>query len=114
MNRVRNESYGFSDAAVRERGAGPLGILLLALLLCGVFFLSVGAYGIFAAEGEDVREGDLPNAVLVFREFVTENEAVSVVLGLAEEEVADAMTEEDAYLARILAEAAEYIRRHEA
>lgn len=114
MDGLQQDMYVFSEsgAAFRERGAGPTGILLLALLLVGVFFLSVGAYGVFSADGS-MAEGELPQAILVLRELVEENEAVSVFLGFSDEETAAAMAEEDAYLLRVAEAAADYIRRHE-
>ena len=92
----------------RQNDGGLLGVALLALLLCGVFFLSVGAYGIFAEES-GTYEGNLPGAVLALRDMVTENGTVSVLLGLraAEDE------EEQARRARILAAAEAYIREKE-
>ncbi|MBQ8858230.1 MAG: hypothetical protein IJ012_00395 [Clostridia bacterium] len=97
------------DGVLTEGGAdggGLRGVVLLTLLLCAVFFLSVGAYGFFA-EGE-MAEGELPNAILVLRELVEENETVSVFLGFSEEDGEAAAREE-----RILAEAEEYIRAHQ-
>ena len=100
------ENDGYTRHA-RENGGGLRGVALLAILLCLVFFLSVGAYGFFTGEG--VTEGDLPNAILVLRELVEENETVAVFLGLSEEADA-ALTEREA---RILAAAEEYIRAHQ-
>ena len=99
------------DGVLTEAGTngegGLYGVILLTLLLCAVFFLSVGAYGFFA-DGE-MTEGNLPNAILVLRELVEENEAVSVFLGFSEEADAEAAAREE----RILAAAEEYIRAHQ-
>ena len=113
MDRIQDGRYSFGGD-IREREAAPLGFLLLAVLLAGVFFLAVGAYGIFTADG-DFAEGELPNAVLVFREFVEESESVSVFLGFSDAEDVDASTSEDEdYLTRVQQAAEEYIRLHEA
>ena len=99
---------------IREREVAPFGILLLAFLLAGVFFLAVGAYGIFTADA-DFAESELPNAVLVFRELIEENESVSVFLGFSDAEEADANADEEkTYLVRVQQAAEEYIRLHEA
>lgn len=106
------------EGTARRPSNGPIGVLLLAALLAGVFFLSVGAYGVFAAN-DTASEGALPNAVLVFRRLAEENEAVSVFLGLDEKEVSDAMAggeegaDGDAYAAYLQKAAKEYIRRRE-
>lgn len=108
---------GFDAPLGRERGGGATGVLLLCLLLCGVFFLSVGAYGFFAGE-DDMTEGDIPGAVLAMRELVQENEAVAVFLGFSAQAEdsgagdADA-TEEAAHRAMIEAAARAYIREAE-
>lgn len=112
MDRIQDGRYTL-NADVRGRETAPFGILLLALLLVGVFFLTVGAYGFFTAEG-GFAEGELPNAVLVFREFIEENESISVFLGFSEEAEASGAGVEDDYLVRIEQAAAEYIRLHEA
>ena len=85
MDRMQDGRYVIGGEQ-RGREAAPFGILLLSLLLVGVFFLAVGAYGLFEADG-GLTEGDLPNAVLVFREFVEENESISVFLGFSEHSV---------------------------
>lgn len=97
------ESNEYTDHARGNEG-GLRGVVLLAVLLCLVFFLSVGAYGFFA-DGE-MTEGELPNAILVLRELVEENEAVSVFLGFSEEADAAMTAREE----RILAAAEAYIR----
>lgn len=92
----------------RQNDGGAIGVILLALLLCGVFFLSVGAYGMFAEEGGSLN-GDLPGAVLALRELVEENGTVAVFLGLSPVE-----SNEDAErAARILAAAEAYIQEKE-
>ncbi len=92
----------------RQNDGGAVGVILLALLLCGVFFLSVGAYGMFVEEGGTLN-GELPGAVLALRELVEENGTVAVFLGLAPAE-----KDEDAErAARILAAAEAYIREKE-
>ena len=100
------EFSGFSEGARRNDG-GLFGVVLLALLLCGVFFLALGAYGAFAEEGE-FSDGELPGAVLAMRGFVEENETVAVFLGLS-----FATDEEEERAARIREAAEAYIREHE-
>lgn len=111
MDRIQDGRYVMSGEE-RGRETAPFGILLLSLLLVGVFFLAVGAYGIFEADG-GLAEGDLPNAVLVFREFVEENESISVFLGFSDDgdDVQDA--EKSSYDERINSAAEEYIRTHQ-
>lgn len=111
MNR---QDYGFDMPDGRESEGGWRGLLLLAVLLCGVFFLSVGAYGFFAADAaEKEPSGDLPGAVLALRQAVTENEAVAVFLGLSASAGAPDTTPEEDARAAIEQAAAEYIREHE-
>lgn len=90
-------------------GAPTRSLFVLALLLCLVFFLSVGAYGFFEAEEE--RSGNIPGAVAVLREFLTENESVAVFLGFESEgEGIPTDTEGDtAYEARVKEKARAYI-----
>lgn len=108
---------GFDAPLGRERGGGAAGVLILCLLLCGVFFLSVGAYGFFAGE-DDMTKGDIPGAVLAMRELVQGNEAVAVFLGFPAQEEdgetidTDAETEA-AHRAMIEAAARAYIREAE-
>ena len=110
MDRMQDGRYVIGGEQ-RGREMAPFGILLLSLLLVGVFFLAVGAYGMFEADG-GLSEGDLPNAVLVFREFVEENESISVFLGFAaDESIQD--TESTDYEERINSAAEEYIRTHQ-
>ncbi len=97
---------GYEGQEIKENRGGLSAVILLALLLCGVFFLAVGAYGLFA-EGEGMVEGNLPNAVLVLREFVEENEAVSVFLGFSDTGTDTGMGAEDAARAERIAEAVE-------
>lgn len=111
MDRIQDGRYVMSGEE-RGRETAPFGILLLSLLLVGVFFLAVGAYGIFEADG-GLTEGDLPNAVLVFREFVEENESISVFLGFSEDGYTHESAEEDDYIERIHNAAEEYIRAHQ-
>ena len=101
---MRFDEEGVLTEAGADGGGGLRGVVLLTLLLCAVFFLSVGAYGFFA-DG-DMAEGDLPNAILVLRELVEENETVSVFLGFSEEADAEMTAREE----RILAAAEAYIR----
>ena len=111
------QDYGFDIPDGRESAGGWRGLLLLAVLLCGVFFLSVGAYGFFAADAaQEEPTGDLPGAVLALRQAVTENEAVAVFLGLsAPTDAPDTPSSpEDERRAEIERAAAEYIREHEA
>lgn len=114
MNRIEaRERDIFYGTGMRPVGrGGALGIILLAVLLCGVFFLAVGAYGIFAEDGQ-MAEGDLPGAVLALRNLVEENEAVAVFLGFSADVETSARPQEDDTRARILAAAEEYIRRHQ-
>ena len=100
----------FSDLSegARRNDGGLLGVALLALLLCGVFFLSLGAYGAFAEEG-GMSEGELPGAVLALRELVEENGTVAVFLGLSPAEDAEAAERAE----RIAAAAEAYIRERE-
>ena len=100
----------FSDfsAEARRNDGGLFGVVLLALLLCGVFFLSVGAYGMFAEEG-GFSDGELPGAVLALRDLVEENDTVAVFLGLSPVED----SEEAERTARILVAAEAYIREKE-
>ena len=112
MDRIQDRRYHL-HGDMQGRETAPLGILLLAFLLAGVFFLAVGAYGIFTADG-DLTDGELPNAVLVFREFIEENESISVFLGFSDAVSAGGgVTDEDDYRARIQQAAQEYIRLHE-
>ena len=84
---------------------GRMGILLLALLLCSVFLLSLGAYGLFAREAEK-ENGNLPAVVGALRKFAAENETVAVFLGFSPEEDArttmkeenDTQSKADAYI----------------
>ena len=85
-------------------------VLLLALLLSCVFFLAMGAYGYFSAVGEGSLTGELPDAVLALRNWVEENEAVSVFLGLSDEETAEVMGSLSEREAAIRAAADAYIR----
>ena len=101
MVEYHDADYG---RAVRQNEGGAPLIILLALLLCGVFFLSVGAYGMFAEEG-GLTDGELPGAVLALRDLVAENDSVAVFLGLSP--TADADTEREA---RIWEAAMAYIR----
>ena len=111
MDRMQDGRYVMGED-VRTRERAPFGILLLALLLAGVFFLAVGAYGMFEADG-GIAEGDLPNAVLVFREFVEENGSISVFLGFSDDGADQAAAEEDGYAERVHSAAEEYIRAHQ-
>ncbi len=91
-------------------GAPTRSLLFLALLLCLVFFLAVGAYGFFEAEEE--KSGSIPGAVAVLREFLTENESVAVFLGLegGGEDIPTAGEGDAAYEARVREKAEAYIR----
>lgn len=98
----------FPSAAVGD-GRGRT-LLVLALLLCLVFFMAVGAYGYFAEEEE--KGGDIPGAVAVLRDFVSGNESVAVFLGfenVVEEEVEAGAESDPAYEARVKEKAAAYI-----
>ena len=100
------------DGLVRggERtGSQAKSLLLLALLLCLVFFLAVGAYGFFAAE--EARSGNIPGAVAVLRELLTENESVAVFLGFEEggENIPTGDAADTAYEARVKEKANAYI-----
>ncbi len=107
----------FDGESVRGNRGGLLGVLLLAVFLCAAFLLAVGAYGAFSAD-EDGR-GELSGAVAVLRDFIEENEAVSVFLGFSELEgdesvaVGGDMSEEAARRAEILRRAEEYIKKKE-
>lgn len=94
-----------------ERGGTDFrGIAILALLLCFVFFLAVGAYGYFAA-GEE-QDGEIPGAIAVLRDFVTENETVAVFLGFdvfSQESVQTSGEGDSAYEARVKEKAVAYI-----
>lgn len=106
-----SETDGYAEGAGANSG-GLGGVILLALLLCGVFFLAVGAYGAMADGG--VAEGDLPNAVLALRELVAENETVAVFLGFSEEDAQSSGGLVDAGAAeRIQAAADAYIKEHQ-
>ncbi len=96
-----------------QSGKANGAVILLAALLVGVFFLVLGGYGYFAAIGEGSLAGELPGAVLVLREWVEENESVSVFLGLSPSDATEAggsLSEEEE---RILAAAEAYIREKE-
>ncbi len=99
----------FGDSRINAQD-GFRAVFFLALLLAAVFFLAMAAYGYFAAEGDgELLRGDMAGAVMVFRDFLTENEAVSVFLGLDGEE--SVMTDADlAYEEYLLAAADAYIR----
>jgi hypothetical protein len=90
-------------------GAPTRSLFVLALLLCLVFFLAVGAYGFFEAEEE--KNGNIPGAVAVLREFLTENESVAVFLGFEEggENIPTGGAEDTAYEARVKEKARAYI-----
>lgn len=98
---------------LRTEGGHRTGaVLLLAALLVGVFFLSLGAYSYYEAVGEGSLTGELPDAVLALRHFAEENEAVSVFLGLSSAgavETAGSADEREA----IRAAAEAYIREHQ-
>ncbi|MBQ8174358.1 MAG: hypothetical protein IJ009_03045 [Clostridia bacterium] len=102
------EFSGFGEEAKRNDG-GLVGVVLLALLLCGVFFLSLGAYGAFAEEG-GFTDGELPGAVLALRNLVEENDSVAVFLGLSQGEADAEAAEREA---RILAAAEAYIKERQ-
>lgn len=95
-----------------ERGRTDFrGVAILAVLLCFVFFLAIGAYGYFAAGGE--QDGEIPGAIAVLRDFVTENETVAVFLGFdafCEESVQTNGEGDGAYEARVKEKAAAYIK----
>ena len=100
------------------RGAEPKAgatrsLLVLSLLLCLVFFFAVGAYGFFAEE--ERTSGSIPGAVAVLREFLSENESVSVFLGFdTEDESLSTDTDTDAaYEARVKEKARAYIAEKE-
>lgn len=88
---------------------GHAGVLLLALLLCSVFLLSLGAYGLFAREAEK-ESGNLPAVVGALRKFAAENETVAVFLGFSPEEDARATMKEEN---DTQSKADAYIREHQ-
>ena len=100
--------YSELSEGARRNDGGLIGVAVLALLLCGVIFLSLGAYGIFAEEG-GLTEGELPGAVLALRNLVKENESVAVFLGLSPAEEG----EDAERAARILSAAEAYIKEKE-
>lgn len=103
------EEYEFP----RIESNGRMGaLLLLAALLVGVFFLSLGAYSYYEAIGEGSLTGELPDAVLALRHFMETNEAVSVFLGLSTEGALETAGRADGQeIHRAAAEA--YIREHQ-
>ena len=107
------ETEGYARHA-RENDGGLRVVILLALLLCAVFFLAVGAYGMFAREG-GMTEGNLPGAVLALREFVEENDAVAVFLGFSEDKVTETVggASDPEAAERIQAAADAYIKEHQ-
>lgn len=109
------EYAGFDFPGGREKGGGGLGVLLLSLLLCGVFFLSVGAYGLYTVKDDPGDDSALSGAVMALRSFVEEHEAVSTFLGFPPEDaaVSDDITEQALRDARVAAAARTYIREHE-
>ena len=119
MDRYPEDSQNALDFVRVGRGdasGGIAGLILLALLLCGVFFLSVGAYGMFAEGDGGSQEGYLSDAVLALRQLAEDNEAVAVFLGFSQAGEPGS-TPDDAEQQRqqaILAAAEEYIRRHQA
>lgn len=104
----RNEWELYGD--MRQARGGMAAVVLLAAMLVGVFLLSLGAYGYFAAVGEGSLTGELPNAVLALRGFVEENETVAVLLGLSTDEAVEVMGEPDERAERIREAAEAYIR----
>ena len=98
-----------------ERGRVDLRALaILALLLCLVFFLSVGAYGYFSAQEEN--GGEIPGVIAVLRDLISENEVVSVFLGFdafSEESIEANGTPDAEYEARVKEKAAAYIEEKE-
>ncbi len=106
----------FDGEAVRANRGGLLGVFLLALFLCAAFLLAVGAYGAFSSD--DGAPGELAGAVAVLRDFIEENEAVSVFLGFSEMDdgavsVGGSVNEDAAYREEILQRAEAYIKEKE-
>lgn len=102
----------FWDAG--RAGTGVRSVLILALVLCLVFFLAVGAYAYFARE--EAESGMIPGAVAVLRDFVSENESVAVFLGFSsvkDESVAVGGALDAEYEARVKEKAAAYIAEKE-
>ena len=102
----------FPDAAQGQMRGRAL--VLLSLLLCLVFFLAVGAYGYFAEE--EAKGGEIPGAVAVLRDFVSENESVAVFLGFDVsdgESVAVGGESDPTYEARVKEKAEAYIAEKE-
>lgn len=99
---------------VDRAGTGMRSVLVLALLLCLVFFLAVGAYAYFARE--EAESGVIPGAVAVLRDFVSENESVAVFLGFSsvkDESVEVGEALDPAYETRVKEKAAAYIAEKE-
>jgi hypothetical protein len=100
------EAYG----DMRKAGGSMTAVLLLATLLVGIFFLTLGAYGYFSAVGDGSLTGELPDAVLALRGLIENNDTVAVFLGLSREDSIETMVEKTERAARIQAAAEAYIK----